>query len=109
MHVIVDAFWQGRNRFKNKVKGSYFDDQKKPKAACHLGAIYWATFKSTTVKEDDLAEFYPEIRGMVEVPCEDTEEKIGWVSSILIHLNDDHDKRTFSDEKVAEWLESVLT
>lgn len=111
MHVIVDAYWQGRNKFKNKIKGQYFDNLKHPKMVCHLGAIYWGTFKKTAEEcGNDLAEFYPELRFTVPIPCDDLkDEKEGWISSILVHLNDEHDKRTWPDEKVAEWLEKVLT
>ncbi len=108
MHVIVDAFWQGRNRFKNKVTGQYFDNVKKPKSCCHLGAIYYGYFHKTTEDITKLIEDFPDLRALVPLPCEDTEHKEGWISSILIHLNDEHDKRTWPDDKIAAWLEEAL-
>lgn len=112
MHPIVDAFWQGRNKFKNKLKGDYFDDLKKPKQACHLGAIYYGYFKKTTKNVSALLADFPDLRSVVDIPCEHAEslapDKIGWISSILVHLNDEHDKRTWPDEKIASWLEKAL-
>lgn len=112
MHVIVDAFWQGRNRFRNKKVGAYFDDLKKPKAACHLGAVYYGTFKKTASNVSALIEMYPELHKMVKLPCapcNDTAETEGTISAIMIHLSDSHDKRSWPDEKIASWLETVLS
>lgn len=104
MHPLVDAFWQGRDKCKKKVVGKYFDNVKKPKLACHLGAVYYGLYHNTEVNIDLLHEWYPEIRQLVPVPCTDTGETVGWISSILIHLNDAHDGREWSDKKVAAWL-----
>lgn len=107
MHALVDAFWQGRNKLK-KQRRAYFDNYKKPKAACALGAVYYGLYKKT--QEEFLgvaiAKEYPEIRYWTKVPCE--HDDVGLVSSILIHLNDDHDARSYPDEKIADWLEGAL-
>lgn len=107
MHPLVDAFIQGRNKFKKKEIGKYFDREKNPRLACHLGAIYWAVYRSTKFSADIINDF-PELHTMVEMPCDETEHNEGHISSILIHLNDEHDGRSWNDQKVAEWLEGAL-
>lgn len=111
MHPLVDAFWQGRTKFK-KTTGKYFDNTKKPRAACHLGALYWGMYKETSGegKLVTLNNDWPEvIEKMIPIPCEHTESEVGNVSGILIHLNDVHDGRSWPDKKVAEWLEGALS
>jgi len=122
VHPLTDAFIKGRGKFK-KISGKYVDKTDKPKAMCHLGAMYWGVYQSPI---DDahpvwqLKNDFPEISDhLVEIPCEHrfpTESTLdetgdqGHISSILIHLNDQHDGRSgWTDEKVASWLESVLS
>lgn len=110
MHPLTDAFIQGRAKFKKKAIGAYFDRPKNPRAACHLGAIYWGVYRrieSSGTLGSLLADF-PELHNMVPLPCDDLSEEEGHVSSILIHLSDEHDGRSWSDEKVAEWLDGAL-
>jgi len=110
MHPLVDAFWQGRQKFK-KGTGKYFDSTRKPKAACHLGALYWGMYKEIPGegKLVLLNNDWPEISKPAAVPCEHKDETpIGDISGILIHLNDEHDGRSWPDKKVAEWLETAL-
>lgn len=112
MHPLVDAFYKGRGKFK-KHRKEFFDDLKRPKAACHLGAIYYGLFKKVTntgvTVGSDLYGEYPEIRGWVKkAPCEHDDGEGGTVAGILVHLNDEHDGRSWPDEKIASWLTQVL-
>lgn len=113
MHVLVDAFWKGKNRFPNKISDRYFDDLKKPKAACHLGAVYYGyTKKTSSSAAIELLRDFPELHNMVPLPCApcvSTPETEGYVSAIIIHLSDHHTKRDWPDDKVAAWLETALT
>jgi hypothetical protein len=107
MHPLVDAFWQGRGKLK-KTKNKYFDNDKKPKAACAIGAIYYGLYKMTSdMPVIKISQDYPDIHKWVPVPCGHDSEG-GTISAILIHLNDGHDAHTFSDQKIAEWLEGAL-
>lgn len=114
MHPLLDAFWQGRTKFKKKSIGTYFEKEKNPRAACHVGAIYWGLFKKTNIGPIwvTLSNEYPEITSnMVPIPCEHAEDHIdpnGFIASILIHLNDEHDGHTWPDSRVAKWLEDTL-
>jgi hypothetical protein len=108
MHPLTDAFIQGRAKFKKKEIGLYFDRVKNPRTACHLGAIYYMVYGHTTGDVIELLKDFPELHKMVPMPCDDLSEKEGHISSILIHLNDDHDGRSWSNEKVSEWLDGVL-
>lgn len=110
MKPVVDAFIQGRAKFKKNEVGHYFTPGKNPKAACHLGAIWWGTHKNTNY-EGALAIDYPELLERVPIPCncDLIPDKEGEIRSILIHLSDNHDGRSgWTNEKVAEWLESSL-
>jgi hypothetical protein len=113
MHPIVDAFWKGRTKFK-KTEEVYFDREKNPRAACHIGAIYWGLYKKVDLKgcalgiTYDYPEFLSELK---PIPCEHAKDHLdpnGYIGSILIHLNDEHDGRSWPDKRVAEWLEGVL-
>src|SRR5690349_14836180 len=111
MHPITDAFWKGRAVLK-KGTGAYFDSEKKPKKACALGAIYYGLYKNTADPRNDstplkISMDFPEIRSWVEVPCEHDDR--GIISSILIHLNDEHTGHDWPDKRIAEWLDNVLS
>ena len=107
MHPLTDAFIKGRAKFK-KTTHEYFGS--KGKTACHLAAMYWGVYNTTAYVPDKLDEDFPELRKMISMPCDDLSEKEGWIKSILIHLNEDHDGRSgWTDKNVADWLEKSLT
>lgn len=110
MHQLTDSFIKGRAKYK-KITGRYYDKVDKPKAACHLGVIPLSLYgKYDEMPIQEMLGDYPELHNMVPLPCDDLDQKEGWISSILIHLNDDHDGRSgWTDKNVAEWLERALT
>jgi len=123
MHELTNAFYRGREKFKKKMNGAYFDNWAKPKAACHVGAIIWGFSAKLPAKGTPLQIIfsdYPEFFGekLVEIPCEhkgdDTllspeEDGKGYPASILVHLNDEHDGRSWPDKRIALWLDEALT
>lgn len=106
MHPLVDGFYKGRAVLKKRAIGQYFDNDKKPKAACYTGAIYYGLYKKTSVAPviDMVADGYTVFRAWAEPPCDCDSENVGTIAGILIHLNDFHDGRQFSDQKITDWL-----
>jgi hypothetical protein len=107
MHPLADAFIQGRAKLKKNTE-KYFDDPKKPKKACYMGAMYYGLTGKPTDQNCSvlMANDWPQLHKMVTPPC--SCDTTGYVSSILIHLNDFHDGREWSDKKITDWMESVL-
>jgi len=117
VHPLTDAFIKGRAKFK-KITGKYYDNNKKPKAACDYGAMYWGVYGVPYMDEGIMegggiiANDFPELRKIVPLPCGETVRghTDGEIRSVLIHLNDEHDGRSgWTDEKKAQWLEKSLT
>lgn len=111
MHDVVNALYKGRSKLK-KGTGQYFDNPKKPKKACVLGAIYFGLYGHTTESMGlplEISFDYPEIRKWSSgpAPCGHDAEG-GMITSILIHLNDVHTGRDWPDQKIAGWLENEL-
>jgi hypothetical protein len=50
---------------------------------------------------------WPQIRYWASVPC-GCDREGGTIASILIHLNDEHDARMWSDKKISEWLDATF-
>ena len=130
MHELTNAFYRGREKLKKKQIGAYFDNWAKPKAACHVGAIIWGFSSKLPAKGTPLQIIfsdYPEFFGekLVEIPCEHkgneitsaplgpeqdvTNPNMGYPASILVHLNDEHDGRSWPDKRIALWLDEALT
>ena len=113
MHPLTDSFIKGRSKLK-KIQGKYFDRFDKPRKACHYGAMYYGYYGDTDIDAGlvRMKADFPELINFVPIPCEHSKEwgvGIGWISSILIHLNDVHDGRGgWTDQKVAEWLETAF-
>lgn len=117
MHPLTDAFIKGRSKYK-KIRGQYYDGKK---SACHLGCILLENYKEYFDRDayysavTALRLDYPYISGntYVPIPCEHTQlghGEGGNITSILIHLNDEHDGRQgWGDKQIAGWLEKALT
>ena len=114
MHPLVDYFWKGREVLK-KNQGEFFDNPKRPKKACFIGAIYYGIHKKGLDGDGNdvifaIANDYPQIREYVHapVPCGHDDEG-GLISAILVHLNDNHTGHDWPDKKIAEWLDKTLS
>jgi hypothetical protein len=107
MHALVDAFLKGRATLK-RTKGEYFDNLEKPKKADAIGAICYGLYKKSVDKPiAAIKSEWPQINYWVKVPCGHDDEG-GLLSSVLIHLNDEHTAHDWSDKKIADWLDVVL-
>lgn len=107
MHALVDAFIKGRAALK-KDTGLFFDDEKKPKKACYVGAVYYGLYgKPSDTVMTQLSMDWPQIRKWVAAPCGHDDEG-GYISAILIHLNDEHSTKEWNDKRITEWFESVI-
>lgn len=110
MHPLVNYFWQGRSVLKRQ-KDAYFDDAEKTKKSDYVGAIYYGIFKKgykeSSFVVDAINSDWPQIRYWTDVPC-GCDSEGGRIASILIHLNDDHDARQWSDKRISEWLDATL-
>lgn len=111
MHALIDNHYKGRSVIKKRAVNTFFDSVKKPKAACYIGAIYYGLHGKTTdqpVVQELVDEGFEELRRWAEPPCDHDLDNCGTIAGIIIHLNDDHDGRTFSDQKITDWLNLAL-
>ena len=109
MHPLVDGFIKGRAKLKKNI-GEYFDNPEKPKKACFVGAMFYGmgggkgdwTNIAGLIKRD-----WPQLHAWVIPPC-GCDPEGGYISSILIHLNDVHPTKEWNDEKILTWFKSVI-
>lgn len=110
-HPAVIAFERGRSQLK-RHKLQYYDNFVRPKAACHVGALYFGATEYSNPEElphiaDLVAELFPELRDTAEkslCTCYEGEDRT--FMSALIHYNDYHN---FSTAKISKWLQDSLT
>ena len=111
MHALIDGHYKGRSQIKRRAVGTFFDNTNKPKAACWLGAAYYGLHNKTTDKpivQELVDEGYDILRRWAEPPCDHDLDNCGTIAGIIVHLNDEHDGRQFSDQKITDWLNVAL-
>jgi hypothetical protein len=107
MHPLIDGFYKGRAIIKKRAVNAFFDNTKKPKAACYIGAAYYGLHGKTTenpVVQELVEEGYDVLRRWAEPPCDCDLDNCGTIAGIIVHLNDAHEGRSFPDQKITDWL-----